>query len=50
VWEGCSLSLLHIAQCCFTMLYILEQTFLIDVSQLMEEHVQKLKLKGYVLS
>lgn len=46
--RGCSLNLLHIAQCCFTMLYILEETFLMDIDQLVQEHIHKLKVRGYV--
>ncbi len=46
--RGCSLNLLHIAQCCFTMLYILEDTFLMDIDQLVKEHIHKLKIRGYV--
>lgn len=48
ILRGCGLNLLHIAQCCFTMLYILENTFLMDIDQLVKEHVHKLKVRGYV--
>lgn len=48
VIRGCGLNLLHIAQCCFTMLYILAETFLMDIDLLVQEHVQKLKVRGYV--
>ncbi|MFT9848605.1 MazG-like family protein [Aneurinibacillus sp. REN35] len=46
--KGCGLNLLHIAQCCVTMLYILEETFLMDTGALMRAHVDKLKRRGYV--
>jgi hypothetical protein len=46
--RGCGLNLLYIAQCCFTMLYILEDTFLMDIHQLVKAHIQKLKVRGYV--
>jgi hypothetical protein len=45
---GCGLNILHIAQCCFTMLYILEHTFLMDIQKLVKEHVAKLKVRGYI--
>ncbi|AMA72314.1 MULTISPECIES: MazG-like family protein [Aneurinibacillus] len=48
ILKGCGLNLLHIAQCCFTMLYILEETFLMDIDALMRAHVEKLKKRGYV--
>ncbi|WP_047151378.1 hypothetical protein [Aneurinibacillus tyrosinisolvens] len=48
VIRGCGLNLLHIAQCCFTMLYILEQTFLMDIDTLVTSHIEKLKQRGYV--
>lgn len=48
ILKGCGLNLLHIAQCCFTMLYILEETFLMDINALMRMHVDKLKRRGYV--
>lgn len=48
IYRGCGLNLLHIAQCCFTMLYILQQTFLMDTDRLVKEHVDKLKVRGYV--
>lgn len=48
VLRGCGLNLLHIAQCCFTMLYILEETFVMDIDGLLYAHVEKLKQRGYV--
>ncbi|MEZ2658830.1 hypothetical protein ACBP89_12170 [Aneurinibacillus aneurinilyticus] len=48
ILKGCGLNLLHIAQCCFTMLYILEETFLMDIDVLMRMHIDKLKRRGYV--
>lgn len=46
--KGCGLNLLHIAQCCVTMLYILEETFLMDTAALLQAHIDKLKQRGYV--
>ena len=43
----CSLELLDIAQCCFTMMYILAEKHAVDVKALLEKHVSKLKRKGY---
>ncbi len=48
IWKGCGLNLLHIAQCCFTMLYILQQTYLMDTDRLVHEHIAKLRKRGYV--
>jgi len=45
---GCGLNLLHIAQCCFTMLYILQETYLMDTDQLVADHLLKLKQRGYI--
>jgi NTP pyrophosphatase (non-canonical NTP hydrolase) len=43
----CSLELLDIAQCCFTMMYILAEKHEVDVKALTDRHVAKLKRKGY---
>jgi NTP pyrophosphatase (non-canonical NTP hydrolase) len=48
ILKGCGLNLLHIAQCCFTMLYILENTFVMDIDSLVRAHIEKLKRRGYV--
>lgn len=45
--EGCALELLDIAQCCFTMMYILEEKYAVDMGDLVDKHVQKLQHKGY---
>jgi NTP pyrophosphatase (non-canonical NTP hydrolase) len=44
--EG-TLELLDIAQCCFTMLYILEDKYQIEIDKLVTDHIQKLQRKGY---
>lgn len=44
---GCALELLDVAQCCFTMMYILAEKHGVDVNQLLAEHVAKLRRKGY---
>jgi NTP pyrophosphatase (non-canonical NTP hydrolase) len=42
-----SLELLDIAQCCFTMMYILQDKYGIDYGVLVERHLDKLRRKGY---
>ena len=39
--------LLDVAQWCFTMLYILADRYDVDTIELVEDHVNKLKRKGY---
>ena len=39
--------LLDVAQCCFTMLYILAERYDVDTIELVDKHVNKLKMKGY---
>lgn len=43
-----SLELLDIAQCCFTMMYILEEKYRIDFALLIARHISKLERKGYL--
>jgi NTP pyrophosphatase (non-canonical NTP hydrolase) len=45
--SGCAEELLDIAQCCFTMMYILAERYQVNIAELIERHVQKLKRKGY---
>ncbi len=47
VINGCALELLDVAQCCFTMIYILEEKYLVNINQLIANHIAKLKRKGY---
>lgn len=47
VLKGCALELLDIAQCCFTMMYILNEKHSVDIPSLLEAHVAKLRRKGY---
>jgi NTP pyrophosphatase (non-canonical NTP hydrolase) len=47
VLEGSALELLDIAQCCFTMMYILVEKYHVDINKLLINHVAKLQKKGY---
>ena len=47
VLRGYCLELLDIAQCCFTMMYILEQRYNVDLDRLVAGHIAKLQQKGY---
>ncbi len=47
VLAGCAAELLDVAQCCFTMMYILAEKYQVDIDHLVAEHVDKLKMKGY---
>lgn len=47
LFEGCALELLDVAQCCFTMMYILAERHGVDIRGLLEAHVAKLRRKGY---
>jgi NTP pyrophosphatase (non-canonical NTP hydrolase) len=47
VLAGCAEELLDVAQCCFTMMYILAEQYAVDMEQLMNGHVAKLRRKGY---
>lgn len=43
-----SLALLDVAQCCVTMLYIMAESYNVDVGKLMEHHENKLREHGYL--
>lgn len=45
--HGSALELLDVAQCCFTMMYILGERYAVDMATLAAEHVSKLRRKGY---
>lgn len=47
VLSGCALELLDVAQCCFTMMYILAENYQVDMAALIRRHVAKLRRKGY---
>lgn len=47
VLEGCCLELLDVAQCCFTMMHILAERYGVPMRSLLDEHVSKLRRKGY---
>ncbi|MDR3562530.1 MAG: MazG nucleotide pyrophosphohydrolase domain-containing protein [Negativicutes bacterium] len=47
VMQGCALELLDVAQCCFTMMYILAEKHGVDILALLDKHIAKLRLKGY---
>ncbi|MCX7780479.1 MAG: nucleotide pyrophosphohydrolase [Negativicutes bacterium] len=47
ILHECSLELLDIAQCCFTMMYIMAEKYDVDVKALSEKHIAKLRRKGY---
>ncbi|WP_371372260.1 nucleotide pyrophosphohydrolase [Sporomusa aerivorans] len=45
--RGAALELLDVAQCCFTMMYILAERHAVDIKTLVAGHVDKLRRKGY---
>jgi NTP pyrophosphatase (non-canonical NTP hydrolase) len=45
--NGCAKELLDVAQCCFTMMYILAENYGVDMERLAAEHIEKLRRKGY---
>ncbi len=45
--DGCGEELLDVAQCCFTMFYILSKQYRIDLRYCLEVHIEKLAKKGY---
>ncbi|SEO45397.1 nucleotide pyrophosphohydrolase [Propionispora vibrioides] len=45
--QGCAAELLDVAQCCFTMMYILAESYQVDIGALTQQHVAKLRRKGY---
>ena len=47
VFTGAALELLDIAQCCFTMMYILADSYQLDLQPYLEKHEAKLRRKGY---
>lgn len=49
VMIGSAEELLDVAQCCFTMMYLLAQRYDVDVDELVKLHVAKLKRKGYCI-
>lgn len=45
--RGCALELLDVAQCCFTMMYLLALRYGVDMEAAVARHVAKLRRKGY---
>lgn len=45
--KGAALELLDVAQCCFTMMYILAERHAVNIPELVAGHVSKLRRKGY---
>lgn len=45
--RGAALELLDVAQCCFTMMYILAERHAVNIAELVDRHVNKLRNKGY---
>ncbi len=45
--RGAALELLDVAQCCFTMMYILAERHAVSIPALVATHVDKLRHKGY---
>lgn len=45
--EESAAELLDVAQCCFTMMYLLAERYEIDMEALVAAHVEKLRIKGY---
>ena len=48
-YRDCALELLDVAQCCFTMMYLLVERYELDMTELAAAHVKKLRRKGYCL-
>ncbi|MDF2635290.1 MAG: MazG nucleotide pyrophosphohydrolase [Pelosinus sp.] len=46
---GCAYELLDVAQCCFTMMYILAEKHHVNIEELTAEHIAKLRRKGYCI-
>jgi len=44
---GCAYELLDVAQCCFTMMYILAEKYHVNMEELLAGHIAKLRRKGY---
>lgn len=47
VYRGCALELLDVAQCCFTMMYLLAERYQVPLANLVADHIAKLRRKGY---
>lgn len=47
ILNQCALELLDVAQCCFTMMYILAGKYSVNIEYLIEGHINKLRSKGY---
>ena len=45
--ESAALELLDIAQCCFTMMYLLGDQYHLDLPQMLQDHIDKLVKRGY---
>lgn len=46
-YRGGALELLDVAQCCFTMMYLLAERYHVPLADLVAEHIVKLRQKGY---
>lgn len=46
-YRGGALELLDVAQCCFTMMYLLAERYHVPLADLVAEHIAKLRQKGY---
>ena len=46
--EGAAAELCDVAQCCFTMMYILEDDYGVDIVRSQKYHIEKLLKKGYL--
>ncbi|MBZ4687923.1 MAG: hypothetical protein PWQ96_701 [Clostridia bacterium] len=44
------LALLHVAQCCYTMMYVLKNQYGVNIKEIVERHLEKLERKGYLSS
>lgn len=47
VLTGAALELLDVAQCCFTMAYVLHDQYRVDLAAVIERHIAKLVQRGY---
>lgn len=46
--DGLTAELLDVAQTAITMMYVLEDTYGVDISAKVEQHIDKLRRKGYL--
>jgi NTP pyrophosphatase (non-canonical NTP hydrolase) len=46
--EKTAKELMDVAQTCVTMMFKLEEQYGIDIEKIREEHIQKLKIRGYI--